>query len=100
MSTEFLLFIVQLDFKFDVMILTETHLLSDLPFDIPGYRIYYLNSVHSLSDDIVIFVNTETLTNAFLETVPQIVCANAINITFKVNNEIAYNLFNVINIGL
>lgn len=84
---EFTVLINELNFRLDIIILTETHLRQNVPFNLPGYTTYYFNALHSNSDGILILINTASIKNANVEPEELLPSANAARITFSIDNE-------------
>lgn len=77
----------ELNFCFDIIILTETHLLADEPFNIPGFSTHYFNSLHTAFDGMIVFINSERIKNAKIVREDSVSSANAATISFMIFDE-------------
>lgn len=76
-----------LHFQFDVIVFTETHLQTNVPFIIPGYKAHYFNSSHTAFDGIIIYVNTARIPNAEIAIATNVKHANGAYIQFSLHEE-------------
>ena len=84
---ELIVILNQLHFKFDVIVLTETHLQLEESFNIPDYTTHSLLSKNTYSDWVTIFVNNDRIEDVSISTLNNITTANAANLEFSYNNE-------------
>lgn len=83
-----------LDFQFDILFLTETHLIADEPFNIDGYSCHLFNSFKSAFDGVAIFIKDSSISDATVDKVSMICNANAVKIGFTFDDE-SYNVIGI-----
>lgn len=84
---EFCLNLNQLTFSFDIIVLTESHLQSTASYARPGYYPFYFNAKLSASDGIIIYINSDRISNPKVVAIDSMKNANAAKITFTMDNE-------------
>jgi hypothetical protein len=80
---ELIIILNSLDFQFDIIFLTETHLIANEPFNLHGYSCHLFNSYKSAFDGVAIFIKNSSISDAKIEKESRICNANAVKIGFS-----------------